>query len=163
IRRGQEEFEEKNPLFRVTEYSLSDQPTEHYYRLVPGGAEGERVNFWDMEERLVLVALQNYAAYAANGNRLQRQLFVEDAVRGFAFVDLCRKRFDAALMNPPFGEPSKPSKGHVEKSYPRTKNDVFAAFVERMLCMLQPAGMLGAITSRTGFFLASFQKWREEI
>ena len=25
------------------------------------------------------------------------------------------------------------------------------------------AGMLGAITSRTGFFLSSFQKWREEI
>jgi hypothetical protein len=23
--------------------------------------------------------------------------------------------------------------------------------------------MLGAITSRTGFFLSSFQKWREEI
>jgi hypothetical protein len=29
--------------------------------------------------------------------------------------------------------------------------------------MLQPGGMLGAITSRTGFFLSSFQKWREEI
>jgi hypothetical protein len=24
-------------------------------------------------------------------------------------------------------------------------------------------GMLGAITSRTGFFLSSFQKWREDI
>jgi hypothetical protein len=24
-------------------------------------------------------------------------------------------------------------------------------------------GRLGAITSRTGFFLSSFQKWREEI
>ncbi len=31
------------------------------------------------------------------------------------------------------------------------------------LQLLQPHGMLGAITSRTGFFLSSFQKWREEI
>jgi hypothetical protein len=67
------------------------------------------------------------------------------------------------LMNPPFGEASKPSKGYIEKSYPRTKNDVYAAFVERGLQLLHSSGMLGAITSRTGFFLSSFQKWREEI
>ena len=47
--------------------------------------------------------------------------------------------------------------------YPRTKHDVYAAFVERGLEWLRPRGMLGAITSRTGFFLSSFQKWREEI
>lgn len=29
--------------------------------------------------------------------------------------------------------------------------------------LLHPRGLLGAITSRTGFFLSSFQKWREEI
>ena len=29
--------------------------------------------------------------------------------------------------------------------------------------MLHRRGMLGAITSRTGFFLSSFQKWREEV
>lgn len=48
-------------------------------------------------------------------------------------------------------------------AYPRTKNDVYAAFVERGLQVLETAGLLGAITSRTGFFLSSFQKWREEI
>jgi len=47
--------------------------------------------------------------------------------------------------------------------YPRTKNDLYAAFVERGLELLVPGGMLGAITSRTGFFLTSFRKWREEI
>jgi hypothetical protein len=119
--------------------------------------------FWQEAEDRVVAALRDYTAYDANGNRLQRQLFVEDAVRGFAFVDLCRQRFDVALMNPPFGEPSKASKGYVEKSYPRTKNDVYAAFMERLIGVLQPGGMVGAITSRTGFFLTSFQKWREEI
>ena len=38
-----------------------------------------------------------------------------------------------------------------------------AAFVERGLELLRPGGYLGAITSRTGFFLKSFQAWREEI
>jgi len=36
-------------------------------------------------------------------------------------------------------------------------------FVERGLHLLYRWGMLGAITSHTGFFLSSFQKWREEI
>ncbi len=48
-------------------------------------------------------------------------------------------------------------------AFPRTKNDLCAAFVERGLGLLKPGGLLGAITSRTGFFLTSFRKWREEI
>ena len=52
---------------------------------------------------------------------------------------------------------------YVDRTYPRTKNDVDAAFVGRGLAWLQPGGLLGAITSRTGFFRSSFQTWREEI
>ena len=43
------------------------------------------------------------------------------------------------------------------------QNDVYAAFVERGIQLLSSRGRVGAITSRTGFFLSSFQKWREEI
>ena len=119
--------------------------------------------FWHEAEARVVDALHDYAKHAANGSGLLRQLFADDVVQGFAFVDLCRWQFDVVLMNPPFGEASKPSKACIERSYPRTKNDVYAAFVERGLNLLWPGGMLGAITSRTGFFLSSFQKWREEI
>jgi len=66
-------------------------------------------------------------------------------------------------MNPPFGAVSHGARSYVERHYPRTKNDLYAAFVERGLEILHPRGYLGAITSRTGFFLTSFQKWREEI
>jgi hypothetical protein len=66
-------------------------------------------------------------------------------------------------MNPPFGDSSKPAKALIEKQYPRTKNDLYAAFVEQGLHRLNRGEMLGAITSRTGFFLSSFQKWREEV
>jgi hypothetical protein len=93
----------------------------------------------------------------------QMHLVAQDAAKGFAFVDLCRQRYDICVMNPPFGEASKASKASIEMAYRRTKNDVYAAFVERGLSLLKPRGMLGAITSRTGFFLSSFQKWREEI
>ncbi|MFB6287141.1 MAG: Eco57I restriction-modification methylase domain-containing protein [Candidatus Bipolaricaulia bacterium] len=156
---GRREWEEQLPLLRMTELSLTEQPKEHYYRFIP-----EDVNsFWTQAERIVDVALRDYIEHATNGRDYQRRLFAEDALQGFAFIDLCRRSYDVVLMNPPFGKPSKPSKAYVDKTYPRTKNDVYAAFVERGLGWLQPGGLLGAITSRTGFFLSSFQKWREEI
>jgi len=67
------------------------------------------------------------------------------------------------LMNPPFGAASQRSKSYIDRTYPRTKNDLYAAFVERGIHWLQPRGLLGAITSRTGFFLTSFRRWREEV
>jgi hypothetical protein len=54
----------------------------------------------------IYVALRAYTEQAESGD-YQRRLFAEDAARGFAFIDLCRKRFDVVLMNPPFGEPIK--------------------------------------------------------
>ena len=119
--------------------------------------------FWDNAEQRVLDALRTYAQRAANGHAFLRQLFLEDAERGFAFVEICRKTFDVVLMNPPFGEPSNPSKDYISRTYPRTKNDVYAAFVERWGEKVCRQGMLAAITSRTGFFLTSFEKWRQDI
>ncbi len=119
--------------------------------------------FWQVAEARVLEELDRYAREAAAGQHHRRLLFADDAAQGFAFVDVCRQHYDVVLMNPPFGEASKPSKSYVEANFPRTRNDVYAAFVERGVHWLLWRGMLGAITSRTGFFLTSFQKWREEI
>lgn len=119
--------------------------------------------FWHEAEGRIYGTLQGYAELATNGAGFRRALFAHDAAQGFAFIDVCRQRYDVVLMNPPFGAAAERSKKYIEHTYPRTKNDLYAAFVERGLEWLPPRGMLGAITSRTGFFLSSFQRWREEI
>lgn len=119
--------------------------------------------FWEQAEQRVLEELRHYAQLAGGGQGVTRRLFAHDAAQGFAFVSLLQEPFDIVLMNPPFGAPSLGSKEYIVANYPRTKNDLYAAFVERGLELLHPGGMLGAITSRTGFFLKSFQQWREEI
>ena len=120
-------------------------------------------SFFDEAEERIVGALHEYAAGASGSMSVRRQLFADDAAQGIAFIDLCRKRFDVVLMNPPFGAASLAAKTEFESAYPRTKNDIYAAFVERGIELLHPTGYLGAITSRTGFFLSSFQRWREEI
>ena len=59
--------------------------------------------FWVQAEGRVIEALRSYSTGAANGKGYQRKLFADDAAQGFAFVDICRKRFDVVLMNPPSG------------------------------------------------------------
>ena len=113
-------------------------------------------------EETILAALRRFAE-SAGGSNARRRLFAGDAAQGVALIDLVRTRLDVVLMNPPFGAASLAAKKEFEAAYPRTKNDIYAAFVERGIQLLHPGGMLGAITSRTGFFLSSFQKWREEI
>ena len=120
-------------------------------------------SFWEEAEQRIYDALRVYAEQADRGGSFQKRLFAADAARGFSLIDLCRYRYDVSLMNPPFGACSLLAKKEFEKWYPRTKNDVYAAFVERGIQLLNQSGMLGAITSRTGFFLSSFQKWREEV
>lgn len=118
---------------------------------------------WAAVEASLLAALSEYGERAEVAGGYIRQLFVHDATRGLALIDMCRQRYDVVLMNPPFGSGTTRAKKYFEAAYPRTKNDVYAAFVERGVELLHPRGYLGAITSRTGFFLSSFQKWREEI
>ena len=118
---------------------------------------------WADVEHQVYDALRAYSEQVPGGAGYRRRLFAEDAARGFAFIDVSRQRYDVVLMNPPFGAGSLQAKAMIAKAWPRTKNDLYAAFVERGVGLMPSAGMLGAITSRTGLFLSSFQKWREEV
>ncbi len=136
-----------------------EQPQQMELR--PSDLDNE--TFWAEAGDRVVEALRSYARRTGNGRRVTRRLFARDAEQGIAFVDLMRRRYDVVLMNPPFGAASEGSKAYIKRAYPRTKNDLYAAFVERGLELLGDGGYLGAITSRTGFFLSSFQTWREEI
>ena len=118
--------------------------------------------FWDDAEQRILQALSDYADQAES-NADQKRLFAEDAAKGFAFIDLCRKRFDVVLMNPPFGEHAIKTKSTISGYYPASKNDMYACFVDRGVSILEQGGQLGAITNKTGFFLQTFESWREKI
>ena len=116
-------------------------------------------DFWvDIEER-IYDALRDYANQAESGG-YQRRLFAEDASGGFAFIDVCRRRYDIALMNPPFGYPSENSKAYVDNQYARAKYDVLAAFIDMGANRLCDGGSIGCISSRTVFFIEFFAEWR---
>ena len=116
---------------------------------------------WAQAETRLRAALTDFAQAARAS--YQGRLFAQDALQGLRLIDLSREVFDVVVMNPPFGALAANTKDRLAKAYPRSKNDLLAIFVERGLELMRPGGRLGAITSRTCFFLSSFQKWREEI
>jgi hypothetical protein len=158
LQRAREEFIEQQ---KATGFLPGLAPVPSQGELDLSGIDDDGF-FHEAEERIV-AALQSFAETTGNGVSVRRRLFAGDAAQGIALIDLLRGRFDVVLMNPPFGACCPAAKKQFEKSYPRTKNDLYAAFVERGIQLLHPHGLLGAITSRTGFFLSSFQKWREEV
>jgi len=116
--------------------------------------------FWDAAEQRILQALSDYADQAES-NADQKRLFAEDAAKGFAFIELCRKRFDVVKMNPPFGEYSEKFKASAKKTYRSGGHDIITAFIERGVMLLRSEGILGSITSRTPFFAPTTADWRE--
>ena len=116
---------------------------------------------WRNAEARLQEALTEFADAARSS--YQGRLFAQDALQGLRLIDLTREVFDVVVMNPPFGALAAGTKDQLAKLYPLGKNDLLAIFVERGLDLLRRHGRLGAITSRTCFFLSSFQKWREEV
>ena len=116
---------------------------------------------WQHAEERLRSALTQFAQAAKA--TYQGRLFAQDALQGLRLIDLCREVFDVVVMNPPFGALASNTKDQLAKAYPRSKNDLLAIMVERGLELLRSGGRIGAITSRTCFFLSSFQMWREEV
>lgn len=118
--------------------------------------------FWDDAEQRILQALSDYADQAES-NADQKRLFAEDAAKGFAFIDLCRKRFDVVLMNPPFGEYSEKFKETATKQYSGGAHDIIAGFIERAAKIKLHDGLIGCISSRAVFYGPTNATWREQV
>ena len=129
---------------------------------LPGFSIGGIVDesFWANAEAQLYEELARYASRVEQGG-LQRRMFAEDAAQGFAFINLCRERFDIVVMNPPFGEWPIGFKNHAQSLYPNCSNDILNAFVERAAELLNCSALLGSITSRTSFFLPRQTAWRQ--
>lgn len=120
-----------------------------------------RMKTWAQIEQTLHAGLQAFAQ--ATKTNYQGRLFAQDALECLRLVDLVGETFDVVVMNPPFGALATGTKDVLVKAYSRSKNDLMAIMVERGLQLMRTGGRIGAITSRTCFFLSSFQKWREEV
>lgn len=115
--------------------------------------------FEEITERLQ-TALQELSSRLSEEEGYENALFSEDATRGFAFIELCQKRFDCIVMNPPFGEGSEHTSQYLNNNYPAWSKNLVCAFFDRMQEMLDDEGKLGAIFDRTVMIKSSYEAFR---
>jgi hypothetical protein len=155
------------PLLKVEERLAAD-----LHRSVPEaggedtlfGATGMAAAAMDRAEAEVLAAVQRVADEASSS--AAERLLAAEATDAIRFVEAMRQRYDAVLMNPPFGEPVPATKPYVRAAYPwipSKDHNLLAAFVGRGLELCREGGYLGAITSRAGMFLTTFEHWRRDV
>jgi hypothetical protein len=115
-------------------------------------------------ERELLSHLRAIADQASSS--VVERLLAAEADDALRLVDVVRQRYDAVLMNPPFGDPVPDTKRYLRAAYawlPTKDSNLLAAFVGRGLELCRKDGYLGAITSRAGMFLTTFESWRREV
>jgi hypothetical protein len=151
------------PLLKV-EQRLSREARDIFDTGVVEGTLSESVS-GDAAEGAILDALSAIAD-ATTSSAAQR-LFAAEAGDAVRFVEAMNRRYTAVLMNPPFGEPVASTKAYLKAAYPwiPTRDyNLLAAFVGRGLELSERgAGSCGAITSRAGMFLKTFEDWRRDV
>ncbi|MGB8064506.1 MAG: BREX-1 system adenine-specific DNA-methyltransferase PglX [Candidatus Sulfotelmatobacter sp.] len=116
--------------------------------------------FFEQAEFKVVDTLRRFAERADGAERFKRKLFIQDTVRGFAFVELCHARFDVVLMNPPFGEASNATFDYFSEHYPDWAENLACVSVIRGYSFLIPNGLLGVFCDRTVSIKSSYENFR---
>ena len=126
--------------------------------------KGQKItkDFFDTAEEEVLKALKGFAENAEGEVAFQKLLFAEDTARGFAFIELCRKRYDVIVMNPPFGAASIRTEGYLKEAFPFWAKNLINAFITRMKKKLDSAGLLGFIIDNSVSLRSTYSSTREK-
>jgi hypothetical protein len=112
-------------------------------------------------QRELLTAIED-AAGALSSDPAER-LFAEDTARGLKLLRTLSRSYAVVVMNPPYGSFVPKVKEFVKAAYPLTKNDIYAAFIDRATQLTEPEGYVGALVSATFVNLKSFERLRTEI
>lgn len=121
----------------------------------------EEKDTWEKAETRLRKSLNEFAQVA--GSTYQGHLYVQDALEVLRLIDLTSNKFDVIVMNPPFGEAAQGTKAYIDSTYSASKGNLLTNFIERAADLLRKGGQLGAIVSRSGFYLKSFSNFRRDV
>jgi hypothetical protein len=92
-----------------------------------------------------------------------QKLFADDTARGLQLLQVLSRKYDVAVMNPPYGAFVPTVKDLVKQAYPLTANNIYSAFIDRGTQLTEPEGYVGALVSSSFLNLTTFSKLRTEI
>jgi hypothetical protein len=113
----------------------------------------------------VLEKLEQFLAKHSKSGDLGLRLDGEQFAAGVRFVRMAKEdTYDVVVGNPPYQGLSKTNSfGYVAAKYPKSKADLYAAFLERSLEFTRPGGASALLTMRGWMFLGQFAEVRKHL
>ena len=156
----------------ITKLIKTKESSQLSLEAIDVAARRDRVEQMDLERQVLEEeAIRIRAELLAGLDRLASQLqsdprqrlFAEDTARGLRLLEVLSQSFDVVVMNPPYGEFVSTVKEFIASAYPRTKSDIYAAFIERATQLIEPEGYVGALVSSTFKTHVTHTKLRTEF
>ena len=116
----------------------------------------------DAAKESLLERLEGFLSKHTSGDDLGLRLRGEQLAAGVRFLRLVKEEtYDLVVANPPYQGTSKMGESkYVQKRYPLGKADLFAAFLERGLQLVQRGGVSAMLTMRNWMFIKQFSTLR---
>ena len=113
----------------------------------------------------VCSALQNSTSIIQNSDLMVAATHLK-VLRVLDQAEALTQRYHIVVANPPYmggGLLNAALKSLALDTYPKSKADLFAMFIERCLLLVVDRGFVGMITMQTWMFISSFEKLREQL
>ena len=109
----------------------------------------------------LMAHLQSVADQASSS--VAERLLAAEADDALRLVEVTRNRYDAVLINPPFGLAVPSTERYLKTHYAEVWTDLYACFLVRGLELLRPTGYLGALTSSRYFLTRQMRGLRAKL
>jgi len=110
----------------------------------------------------LLDELHALAAGKGNGD-VMAQLFAQETEKGLRLLEVLGRKYDAVVMNPPFGSYPQGAAAAARSVYPESRRDISGAFLSRASGLSGAGGLVGVLMPHTVVKLSSFRRIREQV
>jgi hypothetical protein len=126
-------------------------------------SDAAKEEFWEILEIQIGQALDEFVRkHSSEG--FGQKFFADEAIKGLRLLEITSQKYDIVMTNPPYmanGNMNSVLKNYLQKEYPKTKIDLYAAFIQRCMEWLASGGRMGMITQQSFMFISSYEKLRD--
>ena len=118
---------------------------------------------WEHWKLDLLAKLKGYYEKAAQTFDINKQMFANEACKGVQLLDLLEQRYDVVATNPPYCGKTNIGKNisdFLDEHYPKSKYDLYSAFLERCTNFNIDSGFSSMICQNTFMFTSHFNSFR---
>lgn len=125
--------------------------------------EAAEAEYWSIVGGQLIQAFDEFARRAA-ARGADETFFAGEAAKGLRVLDVMLRRYDCVTTNPPYMSRRKMNDtlaGLLDGQYPEGKDDLYAAFIQRVLEFAGEHGYMGMLTMHSFMFISSYERLRQ--